>query len=120
MRWVRLGILYSERRLEMSVTQFTPGPWEAKREVYSSSWRIRTVGTQLELAEAYPEDDETPFPVEANARLIAAAPTMHDALTDAAKALAGYHAAFGADDIQEAVLANVNAALAKATSGEER
>lgn len=73
----------------MSAAPFTPGTWEIKRRVHSDSWTVRTEDTQLELAEVYSEDDETPFPVEANARLIAAAPDLYDALLLAVSSLSG-------------------------------
>ena len=68
----------------MSETKHTPGPWMAVRN--NAYWEVnpqhKTVGGPFSVADCCPSDPEHPDGglQEANARLIAAAPTMLEAL----------------------------------------
>ena len=73
-----------------SLRGFTPGPWTANRQVNkhdeSLGWIINGEGCRIgwsSYATAVPnEGEKAPHPIgEANARLIAAAPSMHAELT---------------------------------------
>ena len=61
---------------------FTPGPWETSRDAVPEGYTQVTI-----YAEADGERVATAFRTEANARLIAAAPTLYEALREALEAL---------------------------------
>lgn len=95
----------------------TPGPWVA--DVGWSSISVRQAGTGLFVAKAalidksFPADDQT---AQANARLIASAPDLLEAL----HAIAAIEDRMHGGDWEEIELAReiVRAAIAKATGGD--
>ncbi len=100
---------------------FTPGPWLTQNE-RDGEWSVWTrqphIGT---LASVHREDINGKFPSSANARLIAAAPEMYEALKELLKPLE--EAARDAQsegmviaDSAEAAFGRARAALAKATT----
>ena len=98
----------------MTQGKHTPGPWR-----YAPT-NTETVSHLVRCSEGYAVADVTHWfdlPVDANARLIAAAPDMLEALQSAQESIAtfigvhGYPFESGAGD----VLREVNAAIAKAT-----
>jgi hypothetical protein len=120
---------------------FTPGPWVPRRAKFPSDggidYGIEVVvdGRKLCIAEAFEVVHfDTRMPAEANARLIAAAPEMFEALRDLLIFYAGKHdgiereqlrADFSGPDgiidegaFKELVWNNARAALRKATGGE--
>jgi hypothetical protein len=89
----------------MSPPSFTPGPWAAWRPTNEAEcWSICDNDHSRSLATVWPEAlIEGALPVEANARLIAAAPKMFDVL------------AWIAERTDDEIIRNMaNAALAKA------
>ncbi len=67
------------------MSKHTPGPWEAYHNTYYDTWSVCDIGGQFTLTDLYYLDEEThhriPYAdsgdvVEANARLIAAAPDL--------------------------------------------
>lgn len=95
-------------------TQHTPGPWhvgikQAEKIVYDST------GWAVANATVYHGENDAEQ-VKANARLIAAAPELLDALQTAAMALIGYT---HRNEIIENALDSARAAIAKATGGAE-
>lgn len=64
--------------------KFTPGPWAAERKSVRFAWDIRVPGLWIgEVASWCGESQEMEAEATANARLIAAAPVLYDALKDA-------------------------------------
>lgn len=61
------------------VARFSPGPWSASQTYPPGDWCIHARGNPWQLAylRAHPKNE---WPLEENARLIAAAPELHDAL----------------------------------------
>ncbi len=70
----------------MSETKWTPGPWTARANTWSRFEIYYSRGHRGQLASVAKHDDpSSPPPVnetEANARLIAAAPELYDALDE--------------------------------------
>ena len=76
----------------MSETKFTKGPWYADK--YGKIWRnvpsdLYEYGGKIAgdmplafVSKGWYEKDETPYPQQANANLIAAAPDMYEALKE--------------------------------------
>ncbi len=66
------------------MSKHTPGPWVAKgAEVWGTNamrFNLTTGGTPMIASVCKHEDADRPFPYEANARLIAAAPDLLEAL----------------------------------------
>ena len=74
------------------MSEFTPGPWYADK--YGKIWRnvpsdLYEYGGKIAgdmplafVSKGWYEKDETPYPQQANANLIAAAPDMYDALEE--------------------------------------
>ena len=102
--------------------QHTPGPWKAHgATVYSGDLIVaRAPSTYFEElyegcyafeGDPYPEGEKVAY---ANARLIAAAPTMKAELENVRHFLT-YHCE--ASDLRDALLADVTAAIARATEG---
>jgi hypothetical protein len=82
----------------------TPGPWTVGRD-------FSIIAGSEEIAALYTNDgadDSKPYPVEANARLIAAAPELLEALKDAVD---------GEGDMTAERIARWRAAIAKAEGG---
>jgi hypothetical protein len=101
------------RRADMSEAKHTPGPWEAANPVrFMGTDFIPVVreGDDLHVCEVYAHEGDKITEIEvANARLIAAAPDLLDAL----KMARSYIIATGAKH-WEKDLAKVDAAIAKA------
>jgi hypothetical protein len=109
----------------MSETKFTPGPWRVEEgttlvwgatsdETSYMKWPV----ARAELAQQWqkqgrPTEDEA----EANARLIAAAPTLYEALEEAVACIIANRATPGVfyeDSFEGSTLAKCEAVLAKA------
>jgi hypothetical protein len=62
------------------MSQYTPGPWKVLENSNSSIWAVRA---DQPLAEAFPLEGNGQGDVAANARLMAAAPDLLEALREA-------------------------------------
>lgn len=105
----------------MSEVKHTPGPWKAHRTV-SGDYQIRFGGKGGWLAEVFDDDEPVEGRTEADARLIAAAPEMLEALQElflSYKSLAdsGDAGTWRIEDFPEGKKAL--AAIAKATGAEK-
>ena len=89
---------------------WTPGWWVAVETVPKGNFVIRVPDSPLVIAQVYLLDGV--FPVDANARLIAAAPDMYDALERVRRMF--IPDAKWPDDTRQKLLAEADAALAKA------
>lgn len=103
----------------MSVT-FTPGPWSTRRAVTPDNvggYDVAIVDAQRKIiAEAYEitdTGDEGKRPVQANARLIAAAPELYEALIQARQEIHLAHSKDGAV-YDPTILTVIDAAIARA------
>jgi hypothetical protein len=95
----------------MSTFKHTPGPWDAvdKRPDGFTGYSVFS-GNQFV---AYVGDSDRVTPVEANARLIAAAPELLEACQKLLPAYGEAHALYDLGDCEGSILAR--AAIAKAT-----
>lgn len=93
------------------VMSHTPGPWEADDNEGFSIWRV--YGGSKSIAEVIGDSAEA----DANARLIAAAPEMFEALCGAWMALSGAPDWMHREDEYADEIRAVRAAIAKATEG---
>ena len=95
----------------MTANKHTPGPWRYEgAEVWATApmrFNLTTAGTPMIATLCKHEDADGRFPVEANARLIAAAPELLEALEYAIKQVP-----------ELATVPGIAAAIAKATGGE--
>jgi hypothetical protein len=91
----------------MSEPKWTPGPWSASQTYPPGDWCIHARGIPWQLAYLRGHS-EIDWPLEANARLIAAAPELYDELENARAIIAGEAPQYG-----EAI-ARIDALLAKA------
>jgi hypothetical protein len=93
----------------------TPGPWKAQpREGIEGQWEVvSTCETEWLIAAAAPHIDGDPD--EANARLIAAAPELLEALLGLRLYV---DPMMGGEEVDNAIRA-ANAAIAKATGGDQ-
>ena len=100
----------------MTATKHTPGPWRYEgAEVWATApmrFNLTTAGTPMIATLCKHEDADGGFPVEANARLIAAAPELLEALEEMVKA-----GEFEDWDGRCDCIADARAAIAKATGG---
>ena len=65
----------------------TPGPWKASETYPAGDWCVHAQGIPWQLAYLH-ASSQVEWPLEANARLIAAAPDLLEALEDADASLA--------------------------------
>ena len=107
--------------------QHTPGPWATDGDAYSGNLDIIALTGRIAMLDCEhrdifndePESDDSDEQrcslevLEANGRLIAAAPELLAALQRALDAIEYYHAREGSPD----TLADARAAIAKATGG---
>lgn len=107
----------------MTNTKFTPGPWKAERIESSTKpiglvyMRIYAKDGSLAFAGVYKDKKVTKTTAEANAHLIAAAPDLYAALSEAKLQIEYLHEKFAETGSGNNMLAKIDAALAKA-SGE--
>ena len=102
---------------------FTPGPWwvdpDYYRDVQGGGFEISTAFARSDLKGVFRIEGKklpTKKQAKANARLIAAAPDLLEALTEARGVLRDYIAAAGPiDGADSRLLARIAAAIAKAT-----
>lgn len=87
-------------------TRHTPGPWTVHGEPHDLC--VRAGGSTV--AEVIPREARA-----ANARLIAAAPELLEALSQASDLLHRHMGQYGADELDERGLEVIRAAIAKAT-----
>jgi hypothetical protein len=105
----------------MGAPAWTPGPWTNEPGRF---W-ICDIGNNADdpgvWSTAIPADGE-PFPFgskEADARLIAAAPELYEALSEVVTLLEGWHRLNFADEIQQQSVRLAKRALAKARGEQE-
>lgn len=102
----------------MTANKHTPGPWRYEgAEVWATApmrFNLTTAGTPMIATLCRHEDAEGGFPVEANARLIAAAPELLEALTGLVAAYEALGEAVGRDGSWHS---HALAAISKATGG---
>lgn len=99
----------------MTDTKFTPGPWRVTDAAGAGCYRIRTgpIGKNeygMVIAETYLHGSSD----EANANLIAAAPELYAALSEAKFQIEYLHEKFAETGSGNNMLAKIDAALAKA------
>ncbi len=104
----------------MSKSKHTPGPWKVqRREGYVGQWEVvSTCETEWWIADAAPYNERQ----EENARLIAAAPELLEALEAVlywAELIAGDTTDKEAAANEEASIALARAAIAKARGGDQ-
>lgn len=100
----------------------TPGPWSYRWETEARDWAIVTDANGSIVAnvntETGPDASSAPatrqMPAEANARLIAAAPDLLEALTSSLELLEHHYP----KPARNGQIARARAAIAKATGGE--
>lgn len=107
----------------MSEVKHTPGPWVLQKRdenifrIVSScvwEWDIATVDNDVDCIRGGANEDGISLQSIANAKLIAAAPDMLNALLDAKKHLEGY--CFGDNQERTDVFNNITKAIEKATT----
>ena len=91
------------------MTDYTPGPWEWDKSMGTWVKMDGRVGARIIGIGKYPEVSDSE--VHANARLIAAAPDMLEALEEAKRVMGPMATSF------PNTLAIIDAAIAKATDG---
>lgn len=91
------------------MSEHTPGPWNCSQESVDPEWWIVTIKGGLIVANVNAHHNQ-----EANARLIAAAPDLLDALDDA---LGELQADSHRDGARCLLLTKIEAAIAKAKGG---
>ncbi len=100
-------------KMNMTAPKFTPGPWRYDEESSGILSKHSVAPGSREVAAVNPAlaDQVT----GANARLIAAAPELYEALAACEHALRSYQYGNGAPDLAEEVANKASAALAKVT-----
>lgn len=93
---------------------WTPGPWKASETSPGGDWCIHAAGTPWQLA-YLAESSQIDWPLEANARLIAAAPDLVKAVDSLINLIDAYGHLRELSDC--AVTTSVRAALARARGG---
>lgn len=96
----------------MSTAQFTPGPWEA-RDTCSQQERW-VVGADHPYSDSHKLAVAREIETEANARLIAAAPELYEALDELTRSFRLIYEVNGDDPDHTTVFPKAAAALAKA------
>lgn len=104
------------RMIEGRKRKYSPGPWE----VDQSGWRSQGNGLGIMSGDdclAWVGAYNPEQPINENARLIAAAPELLDAAEHCRELLLNYEInRINGDEISEAALAKLNAAISKATA----
>ena len=104
----------------MTANKHTPGPWRYEEaEVWATApmrFNLTTAGTPMIATLCKHEDAEGGFPVEANARLIAAAPELLEALEFITESYASALSNLGQTD--DEALSEARAALSRVRGAE--
>lgn len=107
----------------MTTTQHTAGPWSLDKDwdpFDNRTWAIfDDFGTTIAHVESWDGDEQTEKQADANARLIAAAPQMLEALRAALDAMGDYYDATDAAGVDGANIHDIITAAITTATGEE-